>query len=222
MKKYLFVLLSLNLLGCIMFQGCSDENESLPTSKTQYSDEEILQIEQLIDKYKINVSIPYQSSNGGLPSILELNDLFKCISEFQNALHNVKLVKATSDSTINFTIEDSKIPRIIKRNGETYTGSYSAKDNCCYGTFHFTFSWKNIDAQKDDNDCDMQMKCYSTGSSNYEFQSSDKYTCKKQGNTVTYTFSYTVVLTTNDQEKVMGKFTVEGHFDIASYSKNPK
>lgn len=222
MKKCLFVLLSLNLLGCIMFQGCSDENDFLPTSSLQYSDEEILLIEQLIDKYKINVSVPYQSSNGFLPSIQELNDLFMCISEIQYALHSVKLVETTSDSTADFTIEYSKIPRIMKRGGETYDGKYSSEHKCDFGTFHFTFNWKNIDAKKDYDDCNMDMNCYSTGSSKYEFQSSDTYTCKKQGDTITFTFYYTVYKIENSKRIKMARFDVKGDFNIASHSKTSK
>ncbi len=224
MKKnnFLIVVFVVSLVGMVMWSCSQDEIELGQHNKYKYSVEEIVQIESLIEKYGIDINILYESKEGSLLSIEELNKLFQCISNFQTTLRNIKTVKSTSKSKVEFCIGNRNLLRLMKRGGDFYSGQYSGKDSNSYGKAFFCFTWTGFEIERSSADDISLSSTYIPSDDKYRIDM-NRYDCSKDGGTISYEIEYLVYVTNVSEdgskfESLIGTFTVTGDFSIIDNS----
>ncbi len=163
MKK-IILCSAIGLFLISLFFSCSQE-EMVLKGTMAYSEDQIMQIEEMKRAYGINVTIPYLIEDGELPSIECLKEYFQMLAELQISL---KRVEMTSDTTA--TIKSNIIKRTIEPYPEVFTGTFEDVKSNGYATYDIDFSWKKIHPTRSNGTFSAIVKHIHAKSTNYDIE----------------------------------------------------
>ena len=218
-KMKSFIALTVIVFCSCAIWSCNQEEAPLLADKYQYSENEIAQIEGMIKKYNVDATIYYESKEGHLLSLQEIDKLLQGLSEIQNSLNQIKEIPLQEDLSLSFWVGENKnFHRLLKKGGETYTGKYSASSSCELGNLHFTFHWENFDLQSND---EPSISATFYGNNNNYTLGEYNYSCQRNGSSVKFSITFEIIIEGDDEDEtiILGTFSASGSFDIIKNSK---